>query len=341
MTLKVRRKRCDTCIYGPRSASRASIEELEAEAADLRMQGHFKSFRACHHFEKGDVVCNGFWERHHDHFDAGQIAQRLNAVEYVDEPPKRGREFFLSLKADQTQCGTPCEKCQWPNGPDITHTVRLAARMGAWFACKKDGKTCFGALAYTKSYYHQRELEMSSKSKRKNEKRKEYRANPYADAHRAVRGEAPPGYPSMDEMAARIAAAREGYGPEQVEAAIKRRRELSSAIDKANAGMEPKNGISTRQPGATDYSNWSDHDIAALTNSRARGKMREASRRVATAVEEQQPRIEIPEVELIAAMDAARSTGRSTMTPEELSRLLLMPHATPTSDQRGFIRGKR
>lgn len=88
---KVRRKRCATCIYGPRhlSASRASVATLEKECADKRMPGFFRTYRACHHHpDTNDVCCRGFWDRHKDHFTLGQIAQRLNFVEFVDAEHK-------------------------------------------------------------------------------------------------------------------------------------------------------------------------------------------------------------------------------------------------------------
>jgi hypothetical protein len=47
------------------------------------MEGYFKGHRICHHSK--DACCRGFWNRHKNHFTAGQLAQRLNAVEFVDE----------------------------------------------------------------------------------------------------------------------------------------------------------------------------------------------------------------------------------------------------------------
>jgi len=44
----------------------------------------FQGYRACHHAESNDVCCQGFWKRHKDEFQAGQIAQRLNLVDLVD-----------------------------------------------------------------------------------------------------------------------------------------------------------------------------------------------------------------------------------------------------------------
>lgn len=80
--LKVQRKQCETCIY--RKDSILDIVKLEAQCADARLSGHFSSYRACHHAQSGDVVCFGFWARHKDNFDAGQLAQRLKVVEMVD-----------------------------------------------------------------------------------------------------------------------------------------------------------------------------------------------------------------------------------------------------------------
>ena len=70
---------CATCIY--RSDSPLELKKLEAEIADRRVPGHFKGFRTCHHSDS--ACCRGFWNKHKDHFDLGQIAQRLGLVEFV------------------------------------------------------------------------------------------------------------------------------------------------------------------------------------------------------------------------------------------------------------------
>lgn len=80
MSLKVQRTQCATCIYRPDSS--LDLKSLEAAIADPRMKGHFTGSRICHHSK--DAVCNGFWRRHKDHYDAGQLAQRLGLVEFVD-----------------------------------------------------------------------------------------------------------------------------------------------------------------------------------------------------------------------------------------------------------------
>lgn len=75
----VQAKRCPTCIY--RKDSPLDLRKLEADVADRF--GGFKGFRICHHSE--DVCCRGFWDHHKDEFAAGQIAQRLGLVVFVDE----------------------------------------------------------------------------------------------------------------------------------------------------------------------------------------------------------------------------------------------------------------
>lgn len=80
-TFKVQKKMCATCIYRPDSS--LNIKKLEADVADPHMKGFFKGYRVCHHSK--DLCCRGFWEKHKDHFTLGQLAQRLNLVEYVDE----------------------------------------------------------------------------------------------------------------------------------------------------------------------------------------------------------------------------------------------------------------
>lgn len=77
---KVQAKQCATCIY--HKDSPLDLQKLEADIADPYMKGHFKGHRVCHHSE--DVCCRGFWNRHKDDFDAGQLAQRLNMVQFVN-----------------------------------------------------------------------------------------------------------------------------------------------------------------------------------------------------------------------------------------------------------------
>lgn len=78
---QVQSKPCETCIYGKNSASRLTPKQLEAEIADKRDPGSFTGFRICHHSDS--ACCRGFWNRHKNHFQTGQIAQRLNCVEFV------------------------------------------------------------------------------------------------------------------------------------------------------------------------------------------------------------------------------------------------------------------
>ena len=75
---KVQKKQCATCIY--RKDCALDIKRLEDQVRDKYVG--FKGHRICHHSK--DVCCRGFWNRHKDEFPAGQIAQRLNAVEFVD-----------------------------------------------------------------------------------------------------------------------------------------------------------------------------------------------------------------------------------------------------------------
>ena len=75
---RVRRTACSTCIY--RSDSPLDIARLEAE---VKNQWGFTGYRVCHHTEK--ACCRGFWNRHKDGFQIGQIAQRLGMVVFVDE----------------------------------------------------------------------------------------------------------------------------------------------------------------------------------------------------------------------------------------------------------------
>ena len=85
---RVQRRMCQTCIY--RDDSPLDIERLEAEIADGH--GGFDGHRQCHHTDKEPACCAGFWAKHRDNFQAGQLAQRLDVVEYVEtdelEKPK-------------------------------------------------------------------------------------------------------------------------------------------------------------------------------------------------------------------------------------------------------------
>lgn len=69
---------CATCIYKPKMGF--DIEHLEDQVRD-KYPGFFKGYRICHH--STDVCCRGFWQRHKDSFQLGQIAQRLGFVRFV------------------------------------------------------------------------------------------------------------------------------------------------------------------------------------------------------------------------------------------------------------------
>jgi hypothetical protein len=79
MSLKVQEKKCETCIYG---RSPLDLKKLLDQVRDPHMRGHFRTYRICHHSE--DAVCRGFWDAHRNDFAVGQVAQRLNQVEFVD-----------------------------------------------------------------------------------------------------------------------------------------------------------------------------------------------------------------------------------------------------------------
>ena len=74
MKFKVRKQSCPTCIY--RKDSPLDLAELEDQ---VRGPHGFEGWRVCHHSE--DICCRGFWNRHKDEFQLGQVAQRLNLVE--------------------------------------------------------------------------------------------------------------------------------------------------------------------------------------------------------------------------------------------------------------------
>lgn len=74
---------CKTCIYRPDST--LDVKELEDRVRDPRMRDYFVGYRECHHAKRGSgICCRGFWERHANAFTAGQLAQRLGLVSFVD-----------------------------------------------------------------------------------------------------------------------------------------------------------------------------------------------------------------------------------------------------------------
>jgi hypothetical protein len=78
-TLRVQAEPCSTCVYRKETL-------LDPDALDDRVRdpyGGFNGYRICHHSD--DACCRGFWNRHKDGFAAGQIAQRLGLVEYVND----------------------------------------------------------------------------------------------------------------------------------------------------------------------------------------------------------------------------------------------------------------
>jgi hypothetical protein len=79
--LLVQRRQCATCIFNPEYWAPGRLTELLDEIRDPAMEGHFHGYRICHHSRR-EVVCAGFWAKHRDNFDLGQIAQRLGLVHY-------------------------------------------------------------------------------------------------------------------------------------------------------------------------------------------------------------------------------------------------------------------
>lgn len=80
--LEVQRRQCATCIFRADVWEPERLAELLAQIADPKMAGYFTGYRVCHHSDH--AVCAGFWARHRDDFQAGQIAQRLGLVRFVE-----------------------------------------------------------------------------------------------------------------------------------------------------------------------------------------------------------------------------------------------------------------
>ena len=83
--MRVQKTQCSTCIYRPDSP--LDLAKLEADVADG--YGGFKGHRICHHSD--DACCAGFWARHKNEFQLGQIAQRLGVVKFVQDDTLEGK----------------------------------------------------------------------------------------------------------------------------------------------------------------------------------------------------------------------------------------------------------
>ena len=102
---EVQAKACATCIY--RKDSQLDIKRLEAQIADRF--GGFNGYRECHHARRGSkVCCRGFWNRHKDKFQIGQIAQRLNFVKFVNAKVK---EIIMDDEEAKAGERAPCCYC--------------------------------------------------------------------------------------------------------------------------------------------------------------------------------------------------------------------------------------
>jgi hypothetical protein len=85
--MNVQATMCRSCIYRPDSP--LDLAKLEGEIADRF--GGFTGWRVCHHSAPNDpVCCAGFWQRHKDQFQLGQVAQRLNMVRFVTVDALKG-----------------------------------------------------------------------------------------------------------------------------------------------------------------------------------------------------------------------------------------------------------
>jgi hypothetical protein len=83
---RVQKRMCKTCIYRPDSP--LDLKKLEDDVRDKYVG--FRGHRICHHSD--DVCCRGFWNAHKDEFAAGQIAQRLKLVEFVNVDTLKDRK---------------------------------------------------------------------------------------------------------------------------------------------------------------------------------------------------------------------------------------------------------
>lgn len=87
MGFKVQKQMCSSCIYRPDSMF--DLEELENQVRDKH--GGFSGHRQCHHSDDSEpACCRGFWNKHKDNFQMGQVAQRLDMVEEVNIDTMKG-----------------------------------------------------------------------------------------------------------------------------------------------------------------------------------------------------------------------------------------------------------
>ena len=70
----------------PDSGLRFKLADLEAEAADPALPGHFARWRACHgtRYHEADVVCAGFYARRGADCTPIQLAERLGGIVKVE-----------------------------------------------------------------------------------------------------------------------------------------------------------------------------------------------------------------------------------------------------------------
>ena len=88
----VRKTMCKTCIYRPESS--LDLKHLENQVRDPYVG--FKGYRSCHHHADEDAICcRGFWEKHKDEFQLGQVAQRLGLVQFDNAGDNLKERFHL------------------------------------------------------------------------------------------------------------------------------------------------------------------------------------------------------------------------------------------------------
>jgi hypothetical protein len=177
-----------------------------------------------------------------------------------------------------------------------------------------------GVVEYVDDDNQKGEATVSNKHqvKRAKRQRRAYTQNLLESAHRALRGEAPPQYPSNDEM---LRVIRE------------RRPALMAAVDAANA-----RGV------------WTDRDIETLTGKRPlyRQPVRDYSSLPLKPKAKPKPKLKespvqdslvvIEEPEFLAALSEAQAAGRTALTVPELERLLALPYPVNYHSQRGYAK---
>jgi hypothetical protein len=145
-TFGVQQRSCSSCIY--RKDSPLDIKELEAQIADPNMRGYFKGYRVCHH-SPNKTCCRGFWNRHKNKFNLGQIAIRLGLVQFVNDDFERNNmeDLFTVCKGKRD---VKCRFVEMAPGDVRVYKVEYKQSKNWSVTVGRKWPTRFEALAFLK-----------------------------------------------------------------------------------------------------------------------------------------------------------------------------------------------